>query len=54
MARKKKYNKMKGALACARAGLKNLAVFHSQTFDRDTYTAEILNYKTARSIDVGY
>lgn len=25
----KKYNKMKGALVCARTGLKNLAVWHS-------------------------
>lgn len=54
MARKKKYNKMKGALACARAGLKNLAVFHSQNASNEKYTAELINYKTARSIDVGY
>lgn len=54
MARKKKYNKMKGALACARAGLKNLAVFHSQTDDNEKYTAHMLNFKTGRCIDVGY
>lgn len=54
MARKKKYNKMKGALACARAGLKNLAVWHSQISGNEKFTAEILNYKTSRSIDVGY
>lgn len=54
MARKKKYNKMKGALACARAGLKNLAVFHSQIDENEKYTAHMLNFKTGRCIDVGY
>lgn len=52
--RKKKYNKMKGALACARAGLSRLAVFHSQNANTEKFTAEIINYKSGRSIDVGY
>ena len=51
--RNKKHNKMKGALACAKVGLKNLAVFHSQNANHEKYTAELVNYKTARSTDVG-
>ena len=50
--RTKKYNPMKGALASARVGLKNLAVWHSQKTESD-YTAELVNVKTYRTIPVG-
>jgi hypothetical protein len=51
--RAKKYNPMKDALLAARRGLKDLAIWHSE-LDRDNdYTAELINYKQARSITVG-
>lgn len=43
---------MKGALASARVGLKNLAVWHSQKTESD-YTAELVNVKSYRTIPVG-
>lgn len=49
---RKKYNKMKGALASARVGLRNLGVWHSQRTESE-YTAEVVNYKTLKSEDVG-
>jgi hypothetical protein len=52
MKRNKKYNKMKGALAFARLGLKDLAVWHDEKSDAE-YTSEIINYKRCRSIDIG-
>lgn len=52
MKRNKKYNKMKGALAFARLGLKDLGVWHDEKCDAE-YTSEIINYKRCRPIDVG-
>ena len=52
MKHNKKYNKMKGALAFARLGLKDLAVWHDEKSDAE-YTSEIINYKRCRSIDIG-
>jgi len=45
--RSKQYNKMDGALASARRGLRNLAVFHSQRSMDGKYTCIMVNYKTA-------
>ena len=53
MSRGKKYNPMKGALASARVGLKNLAVFHSQKDSTEKYTCLCVNFKTAEQIAVG-
>ena len=50
---RKKYNKMKGALASARVGLKNLAVFHSQKDSGEKYTCLCVNFKTGEQIQVG-
>ncbi|APC46255.1 hypothetical protein [Pseudoalteromonas phage PHS3] len=50
---RKKYNKMKGALASARVGLKNLAVFHSQKDSGEKYTCLCVNFKTGEQIKVG-
>lgn len=50
---RKKYNKMKGALASARAGLRNLAVFHSQKDRGEKYTCTCVNFKNGNSIAVG-
>lgn len=44
--RSKRYNKMDAALASARLGLKDLAVFHSEHENSDKYTAHMVNYKT--------
>ena len=53
MSRGKKYNSMKGALASARAGLRNLSVFHSQKSDNEKYTCLCVNFKTTEQISVG-
>ncbi|QDP46603.1 MAG: hypothetical protein Tp1137MES00d2C23059491_22 [Prokaryotic dsDNA virus sp.] len=50
--RNKKYNAMKGAIKSAKVGLRNLGVWHSQRTDSE-YTAEVVNYKTLKSEDVG-
>lgn len=50
--RNKKYNKMKGALASARVGLRHLAVWHSHNTEAD-YTAELVNIKSCNTIPVG-
>ncbi|AQN32318.1 hypothetical protein [Pseudoalteromonas phage PHS21] len=50
---RKKYNKMKGALASARVGLKSLAVFHSQKDSGEKYTCMCVNFKTGEQIKVG-
>lgn len=50
--RNKKYNPMKGALKSAKVGLRNLGVWHSQRTESD-YTAEVVNYKTLKTEDVG-
>ena len=50
---RKKYNKMKGALASARVGLKSLAVFHSQKDSGEKYTCMCVNFKTGDQIQVG-
>lgn len=50
---RKKYNKMKGGLAIARVGLKNLAVFHSQKDSGEKYTCMCVNFKTGEQIKVG-
>ncbi len=49
----KKYNKMKVALASARLGLKNLAVFHSQKDAGEQFSCTCLNFKTAKKVLVG-
>mgnify|MGYP000424558645 FL=1 len=49
---RKKYNKMKGALASARVGLKNLAVFHSQKDSGEKYTCMCVNFKKGEQIQV--
>ncbi len=49
----KKYNKMKGALASARLGLRNLAVFHSQKDAGKQFTCICLNFKTGNNIALG-
>jgi hypothetical protein len=51
--RNKKHNKMRDALASARIGLKNLAVFHSQSELNDGFTCIVVNYKTAKQVTVG-
>ena len=43
---------MKGALKSAKVGLRSLGVWHSQRTESD-YTAEVVNYKTLKSEDVG-
>ena len=50
--RNKKYNAMKGAIKSAKVGLRNLGVWHSQR-TKSEYTAEVVNYKTLKSEDVG-
>lgn len=49
---KKKYNAMKGALASAKIGLRNLAVFHSHRDRGEKYTCSIVNIKTVSSVTV--
>lgn len=44
---------MKGALAAARLGLKNLAVFHSKKDTGKTFTCTMINFKTAKQVIVG-
>lgn len=51
--RTKKYNAMSGALAAARRGLKNLAVFHSKKDCDKKFTCIMVNYKTAKQVTVG-
>ena len=51
--RTKKYNPMKGALASANVGLRNLAVFHSQTNLDEGYSCIVLNYKRCKKVKVG-
>lgn len=51
--KKKKYNPMKGALAGAKVGLKNTAVFHSRKNEGDKYTCIVIDYMTARKLTVG-
>lgn len=43
---------MKGAIKSAKVGLRNLCVWHSQRTESE-YTAEVVNYKTLKSEDVG-
>lgn len=51
--RNKKYNSMDKALASARLGLKNLAVFHSKKDCGEKFTCIMVNYKTANQVTVG-
>ena len=44
---------MKGALASAKVGLKNLAVFHSQRDSKEKYTAHVVNFNSGKSLTVG-
>ena len=49
----KTHNKMKGALASARIGLKDLTVFHSKRTSGEKFTCEVINFKTASKCNVG-
>lgn len=51
--RNKRYNKMDGALASARVGLRGLAIFHSEHDNNEDYAAHVVNYKTASKHRVG-
>lgn len=51
--RKKKYNKMAGAKASAKLGLKNVAVYHSQRNIDNKYTCCTVNVKSGNEIPTG-